>query len=159
MLAVQVVARKQLFDLIARSRLLAMPRGQGTWSHGPDWQVQLRILYNLALSSDEQKIVQITDKMLTLMSYHGQSHVVQIKNLNVGVHPQNRGGKLLADREVHSNGAGVAKAGFAMEYCKPDRAVCFECDTTSMQTQSWTCRLSEPDMFPKTRQSISKLDP
>ena len=116
-----------------------------------EWEPPLRILYNLALSSDEQKIVQITDKMLTLMSYHGQSHVVQIKNLNVGVHPQNRGGKLLADREVHSKGAGVVKAGFAMKYCKPDRAVCFECDTTSMQTQSWTCRLSESDMFPKIK--------
>ena len=131
------------------STLNRMDRGAPHFAS--EWEPPLRILYNLALSSDEQKIAQITDKMLTLMSYHGQSHVVQIKNLNVGVHPQNRGGKLVADRDVHSEGAGVCKAGFAMEYCKPDRAVCFECDTTSMQTQSWTCRLSESDMFPKIK--------
>ena len=65
------------------STLNKMDRGAPHFAS--EWEPPLRILYNLALGSDEQKIVQITNKMLTLMSYHGQSHVVQIKNLNVGV--------------------------------------------------------------------------
>ena len=79
-----------------------------------------------ATGSDDGKIVQIVENILNTLSAADQSSILTLANATVGVHPGNRGGKNLSGGECHSKGAAICKAGFAMKYCGPDKAVCFD---------------------------------
>ena len=77
------------------------------------WKAEFEKLYTMANEGEDEKLVQLADKMVTLLKEHGQSTVIKLKNSCVGVHPDNRGGKLLSPSDVHSKGVAICKAGFA----------------------------------------------
>ena len=112
------------------------------------WQTKFDALYSQATTSDNNKIVQIADKLLTILKENGQSSVIRLNNAAIGVHPANRGGKLLSIADVHSKGSAICAAGFAFRHCGPDRAVAFEIDPTNNHIQSATQRLTGSDNFP-----------
>ena len=55
------------------------------------WKTEFQKLYDAATSSDDGKIVQLVDRMMSILKANGQSQVVLLPNACVGLHPKNRG--------------------------------------------------------------------
>ena len=113
------------------------------------WTTSFDGLYDDACNSDDAKMVQLIERMVKMLVDAGLAEIQYLQNSKVGVHPSNRGHKLLAAADVHSKGAAIVQAGFAYTLCGPERAIAFEVHPTSRHIQEWTCRLSScTGMFP-----------
>ena len=102
--------------------------------------------------------MQLVERMVKMLVDANLAGVQYMPNSKVGVHPSNRGGKLLSAVYVHSKGAAIVQAGFAYSLCGPERAIAFEVHPTKPHIQEWTSRLSTSSgMFPLIVESNLKV--
>lgn len=75
---------------------------------------------------DDAKLVQIIYQMIKLCLEADEAYVQQIPPKSVGIHPANRSGKFMKDTKMQKKGYKIFKVGFALQLCKPEKAVAFE---------------------------------
>ena len=82
-------------------------------------------LYKAAVEADEDvKLQSMADLIMKELEQHGMSEKVILHSKSVGVHPSNRGGKMLSPIDVHVKGAKIVKGGFSWRLCSDDEAIC-----------------------------------
>ena len=75
----------------------------------PQQKKVFEALYDRAIVCDveDAKIVQLFDGMIGVLVESGEADVMEMHSKMVGVHPENRGGKMMAVATMHKKGAKI----------------------------------------------------
>ena len=102
----------------------------------------------VSLKDGDDKLVSIFWKMLDMARKADLTIDVEIPPWQVGVHPQNRGGKKMSAVTMQKKGHKIAGVGFAYKFCDKDRAIAFAVNPSSDHIESHTLSiLNSSDYF------------
>ncbi len=103
-------------------------------------------LYDTALQcKSDTKIVSMMDEMVPILMDANEAYEMDVPPERMGVHPSNRGGKLVVHTKVHSKGSKVVNVGFSPKLCGPDKAMAFEDNPLKPTIADTTIELTSSD--------------
>ena len=91
-----------------------------------DQKVEFGRLYEIAISADDMRLVQLKDNMLKLMVDGGEARIKFMHPKTVVPHPKNRGGSKMQVGKIYLKGSNIITVGVSLDECGPNKAVAFE---------------------------------
>ena len=105
-------------------------------------------LYKQAAQMKENaQIVHLVYQMIDIMHKAEESYLATVPAKNMGIHPQNRGGKKMVAFKMQTKGKKVYCVGFNLKLCGPDRAIAFEENPHTSHCQQHTAKVCENNLY------------